>query len=52
VAENGTLVRELDFQADSLLWSWDLRDQKKKPVLPGLYYYGTARGAFAPLVIY
>lgn len=52
VAENGTLVRELDFRADSLLWFWDLRDQKKKPVLPGLYYYVTARGAFAPLVIY
>ena len=52
VAENGTLIRELDFQADSLLWSWDLRDQKKKPVLPGLYYYGTKSGGLAPLVIY
>jgi hypothetical protein len=55
VAENGVLVRQLSFAADSALWSWDLRGGKQgkteTPVLPGLYYYGT-EGALAPLIIY
>lgn len=69
VAENGVVVRELSFTADSALWSWDLRGksgaesgaqsgkesgkegEKERPVLPGLYYFGT-EGALAPLIIY
>jgi hypothetical protein len=51
IAENGSLVRELAFTPDSLLWFWDLRDQKERPVLPGLYYYGNVESGLAPLIV-
>ncbi|MEO6098426.1 MAG: hypothetical protein ABIW76_23245 [Fibrobacteria bacterium] len=60
VTENGITVRDLTFTPDSGLWSWDLRGkngngngkEKERPVLPGLYYFGTEGDALAPLVIY
>jgi len=50
-SEAGRAVRSLAFTPDSLLWSWDLNDDRGQPMESGLYYYRGA-GPLAAFVVY
>jgi hypothetical protein len=51
-SESGLTVRSLSFSADSVLWSWDLKDASGSPAKPGVYYYRESGGPVAPVLLY
>ena len=50
-AEDGRLVRSLDFDPATDLWSWDLADGAGSKLKPGLYYYRAGAGTLQALYL-
>ncbi len=50
--EAGNKIKDLQFEANTLVWAWNLTDNKGKVVRPGTYFYRSNGSSWKPLLLY